>query len=82
MARLCEPEKAMSAIINVLKSVSVDGGQVGCKEGTVVPAMVENLSQLIRELGSAASAVMNNQSTIHKCFQCPKYLRHISIYSQ
>ncbi|KAE8453256.1 hypothetical protein EG329_011323 [Mollisiaceae sp. DMI_Dod_QoI] len=45
VARLCEPEKAMSAIIHVLKSVSVDGSRVGGKEETVVPALVENLMQ-------------------------------------
>ncbi len=46
----------MSAIIDVLKGVN-DNGTAG-DELTVVPPLVDNLSQLIKELGSAARAVM------------------------
>ncbi|PVH75036.1 hypothetical protein DL98DRAFT_467018 [Cadophora sp. DSE1049] len=58
VARLSEPEKVMSAIINVLKGVDDNGS--ARDEQTVVPPLVENLSQLITELGSAARAVMSN----------------------
>ena len=58
VARLSEPEKVMSAIINVLKGVDDNGS--ARDEQTVMPPLVENLSQLITELGSAARAVMSN----------------------
>ncbi|KAK0101287.1 hypothetical protein ONS95_006464 [Cadophora gregata] len=58
VARLSEPEKVMSAIINVLKGI--DDQESARNEQTAVPPLVENLSQLITELGSAARAVMSN----------------------
>ena len=58
VARLSEPEKVMAAIINVLKGVDDNGS--ARDEQTVMPPLVENLSQLITELGSAARAVMSN----------------------
>ncbi|KAH7395988.1 hypothetical protein BKA64DRAFT_74400 [Cadophora sp. MPI-SDFR-AT-0126] len=58
VARLSEPEKVMNAIINVLKGVDDNGSTKD--EQTVIPPLVENLSQLITELGSAARAVMSN----------------------
>lgn len=58
VAKISEPGKVMNAIISVLKGVDDNGS---ARDGqTVVPPLVENLSQLIRELGSAARAVMSS----------------------
>lgn len=61
VSRLEEPDKVMNAIIDILEggNVHVTGGnRLTEKDKTLVPPLVENLSQLIKELGSAAKAVM------------------------
>ena len=60
VARLYEPEQVMSAIITVLEGITVNEAGSHGKEQKVVPPLVENLSQLIKELGNAARAVMNS----------------------
>lgn len=56
IARLCEPGKVMNAIVGILRSAN-GIGMIGDNESQVAP-IIENLSQLIRELGAAAQSVL------------------------
>jgi hypothetical protein len=56
VTKLSEPGRVMSAIVGVLRGKSGNG--IGGDDETQVAPLVENLSQLIRELGVAARAVM------------------------
>jgi hypothetical protein len=51
-ARLCEPQKVMIAIVKILRGTCREGD-----EGSPPPPLVENLSQLIKELGNAAKGL-------------------------